>query len=434
MIHPSGGKSIVPSTLSASAMSKVLELALASKDLINAEDTAIIFYDLDLIKERIMELQKLFPPATLHAVAIKANPLTGILKKVLATGAGLEAASLPELYLAEAAGFLPKQIVFDSPCKTINEIEYALTTGINLNADSFDELGRIAAILETTNSDSIIGVRINPQVGSGSIASTGVSGRVSKFGIPLINNAEKLKVYFKKHPWLTAVHVHIGSQGYPVALMIEGVRKILDFAIDVNKQSMHPQIKIFDLGGGMPVSYHPDKIALPMEAYLDLLMEHCKELFSGQFKLVTEFGRYIYANAGWVVSKVEYVKNEKDHSIIMTHAGADLFLRECYHPADWHHEISAVNKTGHLKTGTKNNYIIAGPLCFAGDIIARNVELPEVNEGDYILIHDAGAYTLSMWSRYNSRQVPAVIGYSAMASFEILKERESKEAVLKFWS
>ena len=119
----------------------------------------------------------------------------------------------------------------------------------------------------------------------------------------------------------------------------------------------------------------------------------------------------------------------------MTHAGADLFLRECYHPADWYHEISVVDKTGQLKTGTvRNNYIIAGPLCFAGDIIAKDVTLPEVNEDDYILIHDAGAYTLSMWSRYNSRQVPKVIGYSATSSFEILKERESKEAVLKFWS
>jgi diaminopimelate decarboxylase len=74
-------------------------------------------------------------------------------------------------------------------------------------------------------------------------------------------------------------------------------------------------------------------------------------------------------------------------------------------------------------------------LCFAGDIIARDIELPEAEAGDYILIHDTGAYTLSMWSRYNSRQIPKVIGYDKEnKTFEVLKERESKEDLLKFWS
>ena len=120
----------------------------------------------------------------------------------------------------------------------------------------------------------------------------------------------------------------------------------------------------------------------------------------------------------------------------MTHVGADLFLRKCYNPDDWHHHITVVDKNGKLKTGTDiNKYIVAGPLCFAGDVIARDLELPVVEEGDYILIHDTGAYTLSMWSRYNSRQMPKVIGYSTEHdTFEIIKGRETKEDLFAFWS
>ncbi len=173
-----------------------------------------------------------------------------------------------------------------------------------------------------------------------------------------------------------------------------------------------------------------------MEQYLAMLQTSCPELFNGQFRLITEFGRYIYANAGWAASKVEYVKREPAYNIIITHIGADLLLRKCYNPQDWHHHITVVDKNGTLKTGTDTNkYIVAGPLCFAGDIIARDLELPVVEEGDYILIHDTGAYTLSMWSRYNSRQIPKVIGYTGeIHDFEIIKERETKEDLFDFWS
>ena len=433
-------KKIIRSNLSTLEMCTAFNLALAHKNLITDEDTAIIFYDLDFLKERIANLQHLFPSNTLHAVAIKANPLTKTLKKMNKMGVGLEAASLPELYLAEATGFSPERIVFDSPCKTKKEIEYALKLGVYLNADSFDELDRIAEILKTVTSTSTIGVRVNPQIGSGSIQSTSVAGTISKFGIPLNDHAEKLKAYYLKYDWLRSIHVHIGSQGCPVPMIIEGIRKVLDFTIEVNKdlkkQSTKNLIEIVDLGGGLPVSYHADKIPVSMETYHALLAEHCKELFTGEFRLITEFGRYMHANTGWVASKVEYVKKENVYNIIMTHTGADLFLRECYNPKDWYHQISVADKDGNLKDGTvKNKYIIAGPLCFGGDIIARDILLPEVTEGDYILIHDAGAYTLSMWSRYNSRQIPKVIGYNIEQDhFEVLKERERKEDLLDFWS
>lgn len=421
-------------------ISSAFSKALKDRTLLNSDDTAIVFYDLCFIKKRIIDLQNLFPQNTLHAVAVKANPLTKILSKIKALGVGAEVASLPELHLAEKAGFAPENIVFDSPAKTRSEIEYALKAGVHLNADSFDEIDRIAEILSCVKSTSVIGVRINPQVGAGSITSTSVAGAISKFGIPVSDNRERIIAYFMKHEWLRAIHVHIGSQGCPVPLVIDGIRKILDLAIEVNdklkRQLNQNLIDTFDIGGGLPVSYHSEKIPVSMEQYVELLKASCPELFRGQFRLITEFGRYIYANAGWVASKVEYVKREPGYTIIMTHVGADLLLRKCYNPDDWHHHITVVDKDGKLKSGTDSTkFMVAGPLCFAGDVIARDLELPITEAGDYILIHDTGAYTLSMWSRYNSRQMPKVIGYcDDTNSFEILKERETIEDLFDFWS
>lgn len=431
---------MISTRLSEQEMSRVFTDALAENNLIHSADTAMVFYDLDFLSARIKDLQNQFPPETLHAIAVKANPLTNILSKIKAAGVGAEVASLAELYLAEKAGFTPGNIVFDSPCKTKPEIEYALQKSVCMNADSFDELDRIADILATTRSTSNIGVRINPQIGPGRIKSTSVADGISKFGIPLNTNKDRIIEYFLKFPWLTSIHVHIGSQGCPVPLIIDGIRKVLDLTIEINatlqKESRENKISVFDLGGGLPVSYHPGQAAVDIEHYVAMLKSDCSELFDGGFRLITEFGRYIYANTGWVASKVEYVKKEPGYNMIMTHVGADLFLRKAYNPNDWHHHITIIDKNGVQKTETNTaRYTVAGPLCFGGDVIATDIELPWVEEGDYLLIHDAGAYTLSMWSRYNSRQMPKVIGYhKGSTAFEILKTRESKDDLLEFWS
>ena len=151
--------------------------------------------------------------------------------------------------------------------------------------------------------------------------------------------------------------------------------------------------------------------------------------------MITEFGRYVHANSGWVASRVEYVKSGQAGKTLIVHVGADLLLRKCYSPADWHHEIMVVDSRGNPKAGIDDSpYTVAGPLCFAGDILARGIRLPVVNEGDYVLIRDTGAYTLSMWSRYNSRQVPKVVGYTQDGErFELLRERETVEQAASFW-
>jgi len=429
----------MPERITYEKMSQVFRNFLKDK-IINNEDTSVIFYNLSYLEERVNELIRLFPQTTLHAIAVKANPLKKILNFLNSLNVGAEAASLPELFLAEKSGFDTDKIVFDSPVKTMHELEYAMKLGVHINADSFAELKRIAGLLSMIRTKSSFGIRINPQVGTGMILSTSVAGEYSKFGVPIKEYRKELAQCFIKYDWLRGVHLHIGSQGCPMDLLVDGVKVVYDFVNETNellkRNGNGKQIDVFDIGGGLPVSYRQDEKVVTMEEYRKKLFKNCEELFRGKFKLITEFGRYVHTNAGWTASRVEYVKESYGVKIAMIHTGADLFLRKCYQPDEWYHEISVLDSDGNLKHGKDSTpYVIAGPLCFAGDILSKEIILPEVKEGDYVLVHDTGAYTLSMWSRYNSRQVPKVIGYRNDGErYEILKERESLEDLLGFWS
>lgn len=416
-------------------VSKILSLAIKKKELITQSDSAVIFYDLSLIRQKINDLKKYFPPNTLHAAAIKANPLLNILRFIQESGIGAEAASLPELHLAQKSGFASNKIVFDSPIKTYEELKYALESDVHINTDSLFELERIAKLKKKINSKSTIGIRINPQVGVGKMKMTSVAGEYSKFGVPIKENRKELLDCLVKYDWLTGVHLHIGSQGCDIEMLVKGCKIVFDFATKVNDHLKRKQINLFDIGGGMPVAYKKNETPPSMKKYGELLRKNCPLLFTNDFKMITEFGRWIFANSGWAAAKVEYVKKSRMIDTLMIHLGADMFLRKIYNPDDWHHEISVMDSEGKLKISNRKKYNIAGPLCFAGDFLERGILLPEVEEGDFIIIHDTGAYTSSMWSRYNSRQFPKVIGYGENGKkFVVLKDRESLASIKNFWS
>ena len=421
--------------LSVESIGNAFRLAL-SNGLIREEDTLVMFHDLLFLEQRIRCLNSVFPASTLHAIAIKANPLIHILESLNSWGTGAEVASVPELNIALKAGFPSKKIVFDSPVKTWQDLNYALEAGVHINIDSLAEIERIELLKQKTVSSSTIGIRINPQVGTGTILESSVAGEYSKFGIPIRSRKKEIIDAFLKYRWITGVHLHVGSQGCSMELLLDGIRVLYELVNEINEKRQHIGIEpvtLFDIGGGLPVSYRNDQTPVLMEDYARAIASRFPRLFSTDFSLFTEFGRWVYVNAGWTVSRVEYVKHDPGINTAMIHAGADLFLRECLNPASWPHEYSVFDKTGKLKSGKDlNPYNLAGPLCFSGDILAKNVILPVVEEGDYLVIHDTGGYTFSMWSRYNSRQTPRIIGYSGN-SFTILKERERLEDVEEFW-
>jgi len=423
--------------LKATEMSRALRRSLEA-GIWQEADRSIIFHDLDFLEKRVRHIQNLFPGSFLHAVAAKANPLPRLLERLRRWDVGSEAATMTEARLAEMSGYPSRHIVFDSPAKTSDDLRYALRAGWHLNADNPGELERIDSLLKEIASESVIGLRVNPRVGMGTIAATSVAGDYSKFGLPLDECAESIKQAYARYPWLTAIHVHVGSQGCSLNQLEKGVRTTLDFALMVNETIRRPNglppISHFDMGGGMPAAYLPKEPSFTIDDYAQRLRDSCPELFDGRFRVITEFGRFVHANAGFTASRVEYVKSYAGTRTAVIHVGADLLMRRCYMPDQWYHHISVCDAEGRLKeTGAMEQHTIAGPLCFNGDLIAKDISLPRVEEGDYVLIHDTGAYTLSMWSRHTSRLIPAVWGYSEKGGFEQLKKGETVEDVYRFW-
>ncbi|HAF28577.1 MAG TPA: diaminopimelate decarboxylase [Bacteroidales bacterium] len=400
------------------------------------DDTSIVFYDFDQLKQKTKLLKQAFPENTLHTSAVKANPLIKVLEKVKDFNLGAEVASEGELRLVIKTGFSNDNIVFDSPAKTFQELEFALRNNIRINSDSFMELDRISKIKETLSSNSKIGLRINPQVGYGSIEATSVAGEYSKFGIPLKNHLNEILDYFLKYNWLSGIHMHIGSQGCNADLLINGFELGLKLIKEINQsiKNQDRKLEFIDIGGGLPVSYHHNLTPPDIKDYGNRIKNMFGLYELGNMQLITEFGRFLHANSGFILSKVEYAKHYNESNTIIIHSGADILLRECLNPGNWFHEFSVLNKEGKVKKSINTKkYHIAGPLCFANDIVARNVELPQVDEGDYIVIHDTGAYTFGMWSKYLSRPFPKVIGFDN-SNYKIIRNRESFDEIIKFWT
>jgi diaminopimelate decarboxylase len=420
-----------PERLSAEAMSATLSRAIG-EGIANSDD-AVIFYNLSRLDDLLDSLRTAFPPNALHTIAVKANPIIEVLKRIQRAGYGAEVTSIGELHLALAAGFPAEAIVFDSPVKTRGELEVALKLGIKINANSLGELARINTLYSTLGSRSEVGVRINPETGMGAIAATSVAVQRSKFGVSLREGRAALERAFSDYPWLTGLHLHIGSQGTSREQLIQGAGAVYDFFIELRGRA---NIRFFNIGGGLPAKYKESDTPIEFSDYATLLRQRCPALFAPEVVLVTEFGRALHASCGWVASKVEYVIEHDSGATLIVHVGADMFLRKAYRPDDWHHDISVCNSEGQLRTGPERVVSVAGPLCFAGDYLNRSVSLPvNVSEGDYIIIHDSGAYTFSMWSMYNSRQFPAIIGYNeADGSFRCLRPRQSLEQVVDFWA
>ena len=403
--------------------------------LLEAPPHAAVFYDLDQVAERMAAARSPFPDGTLHALAVKACPLTSLLRLGCERGFGAEVASAVELHHAIRAGIPASRIVFDSPAKTMEELRLALSLGVLVNADNLQELDRIGHLIgEQRGPQRAIGVRLNPEAGAGAIEATSTAMRGSKFGVTLSEQEAEILNAFCKHEWLNAVHVHVGSQGGSIDLMVEGVARVLQFTELVEARLGRGRIRVFDFGGGLSVSYREGERGPEFGEYARALRTRCPRLFTGELQLVTEFGRAIWANSAIAISRVEYTKTSGGRRIATIHLGADMFPRTAYVPDVWRHEISVLDPLGQPKDAPMVVQDIAGPLCFSGDLVARARTLPLIEPGDHVLIHDVGAYTLSMWSRYNSRLSPPVYGVSDTSEeLTLLRAGERVEDVVRFW-
>lgn len=406
------------------------------KHLIDAQDSAVLFCDWSLIKERINRLQKNFPSNTQHCIPVKTNPLSAVLNYLadLPGDLAFEAASFNELLLAKNTGVANHRLVFDSPAKTQTELEYIdrHLPGITINCNDIGEVQEYYHLLKKSR----LGLRINPMIDAKADQHFNVSTAASKFGESIFNE-EKIIECFKKFPELKGLHIHAASNFTNYNAVVEGIYKVEQLALKINKQVQENRIEFVDIGGGFPAGSNPES-PVYIEEYISALKEKCKFLFSEKIQLLTEFGRFVHANACWAVSAVENVKKNSECNIVVNHLGADIFLRAAYTNNTLESRLFIIDKDLNIKNNdSPEKYIIDGPLCFAGDRILQQVSLPEVKRGDHLVFTDIGANTFALWSRHCSRSFPKVIAYSSEKNgvdMRVVKQRESFDDILRFWS
>lgn len=412
-----------PSAPSASPSSSV-RVAAAVRDavatgLLGETSPVAGFVDTDGVRDSVAALHEAFAgvPGVLHTFAAKAASLVPVLRLLAKCGMGCEVASPGELRIALDAGFAPSKIVLDSPVKTRDEIRRALALGVALNADNLDEVDRIAS-LRPSDAVSAIGLRVNPQVGGGSIDAMSTATATSKFGVALYDPGAREQVVeaFAAHPWLTRLHAHVGSQGCSLELIAAGIGETYRLAEEINTRIGRRQITGLDIGGGLPVNFADDTARPTFAGYVAVLRGAVPGLFDGRYELVTEFGRSLLAKNGFIGALVEYTKDAGDRRIALTHAGAQTATRTVFMPDAWPLRVGAFDAEGRPKTGPALVQDIAGPCCFAEDVVAHARELPELRAGDYVVLYDTGAYYFSTPWAYNSLPRPAVYGFRTAAN------------------
>lgn len=372
---------------------------------LDANDTAVIFYDQDKLDQVLSALTQCF--ASRQSVAIKTCPIPAVLKHMASKGFALEAASIEEVRLAKSDQVGAQHIIFDSPVKTRREIqEVANDPNMLLNCNSFEELDRIPEGVQCQ-----IGLRINPLVELNNAEGFNVSTAESKFGVP-ISYRSQIVESFIKHNWLTALHMHIGSGVGDIEKHVQAVKKLVDLAHEINaikrEKGLVP-LRQLDIGGGL-------KSLGQTRKNVELIEQYARELKQIEgidaFQLITEFGQLIHDPNGFVLAEVEYVRSVGELQQVFIHVGADLFVRNAYSDLGNKLSFAVLSASGkQVNTNLKKTHLV-GPLCFAGDELERSINLPEMTEGQFLLISNAVANTYGLWSRHCSRDVPKVLVYS----------------------
>lgn len=250
---------------------------------------------------------------------------------------------------------------------------------------------------------------------------------------------ERIIQLFVDNPWLSGVHIHVGSQGVPLGKFVSGSRVLMDF-VSVLEERCPGQIKVVDIGGGLSTTYteseEPEEFGY--QKYREQLTEEVPELFKGTYKIVTEMGRSLFLKSGTSLTRVEYVKDwvPEQNPILLTHLGTNQFPRSAYLPHIWRHRFSIFTPQGSYKEGNTVMVDLAGPMCFQGDYLAKEVELSNPLAGDILAIHDTGAYTMAMYCKFNSIRASPVYGYwrsNEGLKLVCFKKRETVDECLAFW-
>ena len=345
--------------------------------------------------------------------AVKANSNIGVLNVLARLGAGFDIVSRGELERVLSAGGEPSKIVFSGVGKSRDDMRRALEVGVHcFNVESTDELERLQLVAAELGKTAAISLRVNPDVDAGTHPYISTGLKENKFGIA-IADAEAIYVRAAQLPNLEVVGVdcHIGSQLTTVEPFIDALDRLLVLVDRLAECGIH--LRHLDLGGGVGVRYRDEQPPLVAD-YIKAIRERVGDR---DLALVFEPGRYIVANAGVLLTRVEYLKHTEHKDFAIIDAAMNDLIRPALYQA-WM-GVSAVTP----REGQGRAYDLVGPICETGDFIAKEREL-NLAEGDLLAVQSAGAYGFVMSSNYNTRGRCAEVLVDGDQAFEV-RRRET---------
>jgi diaminopimelate decarboxylase len=384
--------------------------------------TPVFVYSAGVIRDRYRRLTAALTGVK-HRVhyAMKANGNRAILTVLRELGSGVDVVSGGELNRAQRAGFQGHDIIFGGVGKTGKELREALKAGVKLiNVESEAELLLLEAVARELGVIAPVGFRINPDVmveNPHAYIATGSRGH--KFGIPhdealsLAKAARSLE-----HIDLIGLDMHVGSQ----LATLDPYRAGLDRLAELRRlfEAAGAHMRYVDIGGGLPVAYDDGDPEPDLDAFASVVVP---AIVAMNAELIVEPGRFFAAESGVLLARVLYRKRSGGKDYVIGDAGMTELLRPSHYDA--YHLIESTKPTGARATVD-----VVGPVCESGDFLAQDREMDDVEPGDLLVIHTAGAYGYVMSSNYNARPKAAEVMVDG-ARFAIVTARESYDDLVR---
>ena len=328
--------------------------------------------------------------------SVKALSNISILKILKNAGCGFDIVSGGELHRALLAGADPKKIIFSGVGKSKTEMISGIENDIlSFNVESEQELNQLSMVAAEMKKIAPVAIRFNPNVDAGVHEFTKTGRESDKFGVSVKTAKDLVNKCIESNSLnLVGLTCHIGSQIMELNGFEEAAYQALELLAELDKQNI--DLDFIDMGGGLGVNYVGEETVQPME-----LIQCYEKIFSERSeRLILEPGRSISANAGIMLTKVEYEKN----SFLIADAAMNDLLRPALYQA--HHDVWPVTKNNNAASSTVS---LVGPICETGDFLAKNID-SKGSKGDLLAIKTVGAYGFVMSSNYNSRpRAPEII-------------------------
>ncbi|WP_137886448.1 diaminopimelate decarboxylase [Pseudomonas sp. 2FE] len=348
--------------------------------------------------------------------AVKANSNLAVLNVLARLGAGFDIVSRGELERVLAAGGEPSKIVFSGVGKTRDDMRRALQVGVHcFNVESTDELERLQLVAAELGVQAPVSLRVNPDVDAGTHPYISTGLKENKFGIAI---ADAEAVYARANELanlqVIGVDCHIGSQLTSLPPFLDALDRLLALIDRLAERGI--RIRHLDLGGGVGVRYKDEKPPLVSD-YIQAVRARTA---GRDLALVFEPGRYIVANAGVLLTQVEYLKHTEHKDFAIVDAAMNDLIRPALYQA-WMDVVAVQPRDGQSRL-----YDIVGPICETGDFLAKGRELT-LAEGDLLAVCSAGAYGFVMGSNYNTRGRCAEVLVDGEQAFEVRRRETVQE-------